>query len=126
MTRTVSAKQVTSMLHDVISFLIENELTDEVCIYANNHKFIFHGGVGFVPYSEFLRHVYVSHDKVDVTQWVEYSNPDIITMTFEGDLYSCINNNPDSPLMEKFGDIFAKYGCYYEQGYAWSLAVYPD
>lgn len=55
---------------------------------------------------------------------IEYANPDTITMTFEGPLYHALNHD-GGRTYDRLQKMFGKYGLYFEQGYAWSLAGYP-
>ena len=58
--------------------------------------------------------------------YVTYSNPDTITMTFEGPLYHTLNGyiHGWTKLEQKFSKLFEKYDLYYEMGYAYSLSAY--
>ena len=59
--------------------------------------------------------------------YIEYANPDTITISFEGPLYTALNAW-DLPCYdgteEELQDIFKKYGLYFEYGYQWSLSAY--
>lgn len=66
---------------------------------------------------------YVEHN-VDVTKVLEYNNPSTLTMTFEDDFYD-IWNYTDSEIKEEFIQIITDAGFYPEQGYLWSLTLYP-
>ena len=67
---------------------------------------------------------YYATDVPDPTVIVEYANPDLITMTFEGPLYQALNY--DSDMEQAFMDLFEKHGLYFEYGYAWSLSAYEN
>jgi hypothetical protein len=126
----LSAKEITqsdlkSMTHEILKSLIENNVTTDVCLYAMDRKFRFEKAPGFIPYKD-IPGVFISDSEVDVRHCVEYCNPELITMTFEGDLYYYINERPELKPVTDLNNILKKYGCYYEQGFAWSLAVYPD
>ena len=55
----------------------------------------------------------------------EYSNPDTLTMTFEGPLYHELNYGDwGKGAWEGLNRIGKKYGLYHEMGHAWSLAFY--
>lgn len=52
-----------------------------------------------------------------------YNNNHILSMAFEGELYSLMNYGNGCEELEK---LFAKYGVYYELGNSWNLSVYPN
>ena len=50
----------------------------------------------------------------------------LASVTFEGELYDAMNYNEfGSNIAEKIRNDLGEYGLYFEQGYAWSLHVYP-
>ena len=59
-------------------------------------------------------------------EYIEYANPDTITMSFEGPLNHVLNGYVPGwvELESEFGKLFEKYGLYYEMGYHWSLSAY--
>lgn len=62
----------------------------------------------------------------DVLEYVEYGNPDTLTMTFEGPFYADYNGCTARRWQaeEDMTRIGEKYGLYPQQGYAWSLTFY--
>lgn len=51
--------------------------------------------------------------------------PNILSMSFEGDLYYVLNGYISNwELEEEFLALFEKYGLYYEMGHAWNLSAY--
>lgn len=66
------------------------------------------------------------YGECDVRDYVEYSNPDTLTMTFEGPFYADYNGVTKRRWQaeEDLVRIAEKYGLYPEQGYAWSLSFY--
>ena len=61
---------------------------------------------------------------VDIKSRLEYSNPDTISMYFEGPLYHLINYE-DYDFLNKLEKKFMEpYNLYFEQGYAWSATAY--
>jgi hypothetical protein len=58
------------------------------------------------------------------SNYTQYANDETITMTFEGDFYSCMNYGSNPILYEKFGELLKKYDLYFELGNAWNLALY--
>lgn len=120
----LTPSQKRKLVNDIIGFLYKHELTGDVIIYADKHAYRFDEYPGYILFKHSAGKVWISEEEVDVETRVEYANPDTITMTFEGDLYHIINDYPDSKTACEFEKIFKRYGLYYEQGYAWSLAAY--
>lgn len=112
------------LIDDIISYLYKYDAVSDVVLYAGNRRYVFTENTDCELYVHKAGPVYISSEKIDVTRYVKYSNPDTVTMTFEGELYRIINEYSNSHACREFRHIFKKYGCYYEQGYAWSLAVY--
>ena len=119
----ITREQVKSMTDEILQSLIDNEVTCDVHLYSQNKAFCFEQRAGYIPYDD-VPGAFISESDVDVQTQIEYCNPDTVTMTFEGDLYFYINERPDSKPVKDLNAILDKYGCYYEQGFAWSLAVY--
>lgn len=61
----------------------------------------------------------------DPCEIVEYANPELITMTFEGALYHALNYG-DGRTEKALNDLFEARGLYFEYGYAWSLSAYEN
>ena len=74
---------------------------------------ITHKGHANIPY-------YITED---INPPIEYTG-DTLCMTFEGGLYDEINYG-NGKIEDQINNFFSHYGLYPEQGYAWSLAVYP-
>ena len=67
---------------------------------------------------------YYVEKNVDIKSRLEYSNPDTISMYFEGPLYHLINYE-DYDFLNKLEKKFMEpYNLYFEQGYAWSATAY--
>ena len=68
--------------------------------------------------------VYYVEKDINVEEYLEYCNPNTVTLYFEGPLYHAINYH-DINLSFKLDKKFLnEYGLYFEQGYAWSMAAY--
>jgi hypothetical protein len=63
--------------------------------------------------------------EINVKDYLEYGNPDTISMSFEGPLYEVINYT-GGRFLDDFNDIIKSYGYYYEQGHAWNLALFEN
>ncbi len=121
-------KQIEKMAIEVRSFLLEHEIWQDVTIYFNGKAFATSDGKKFA---------YNDPDNLIVLEgknprdYFEYVNPDhILSMSFEGPLYDCLNMNGEygydfeSKIEEGLREIFSKYGCYYELGNAWNLSLF--
>lgn len=115
-------EKMDSLAFDIIDFLLEEEMFTMVNIYVNQkclssdpgqHDETIHRNEGIV---------YVTNE-CDVTQILKYSNPDTITMTYEGPLNFTLNQG-SARIEHKLSALFRKYGLYFEFGHAWSLAGY--
>ena len=112
----------------IIEWLAKRELWYEVAIYVNGKCY---SADGYDKTKNPVRLqtpkdgvTYYATDVPDPTVIVEYANPDLITMTFEGPLYQALNY--DSDTEQAFMDLFEKHGLYFEYGYAWSLSAYEN
>lgn len=111
---------IEQMAKEIMDFLVANELSYDVCIYYNNKKmkndYKWNG-------DEFINNVIVLDD-YNPHDYFDYAAYDhILSMSFEGALYECINYSGRN--VDKLDAIFAKYGVYYELGNAWNLTVCP-
>ena len=54
--------------------------------------------------------------------------PNILSMSFEGDLYNVLNGYVSgwTKIEDEFRKIFAKYGLHYSMGNAWNLTCYEN
>jgi len=121
-TKEQKAERNERLLADIIDYLTAQDVFDDVAIYTNGHKYSDKKSEEAVERKTEKGSKYYDHGEWDVTSQIEYCNPDILTMTFEGDLYDALNY--DFKAEEGLNRILDGYGLYYEQGYQWSLAVY--
>lgn len=124
--RDTDAKERFAM--KIIEWLAKRELWYEVAIYVNGKCY---SADGYDKTKNPVRLqtpkdgvTYYVTDVPDPTVIVEYANPDLITMTFEGPLYQALNY--DSDMEQAFMDLFEKRGLYFEYGYTWSLSAYEN
>lgn len=124
--RDTDAKERFAM--KIIEWLAKRELWYEVSIYVNGKRY---SADSYDKTKNPVRRqtpkggvTYYATDVTDPTVIVEYANPDLITMTFEGPLYQALNYNSDTE--QAFMDLFEKHGLYFEYGYAWSLSAYEN
>lgn len=124
--RDTDAKERFAM--KIIEWLAKRELWYEVAIYVNGKCY---SADGYDKTKNPVRLqtpkdgvTYYATDVPDPTVIVEYANPDLIAMTFEGPLYQALNY--DSDTEQAFMDLFDRHGLYFEYGYAWSLSAYEN
>lgn len=110
----------------IYQFLKKNGLWSDVRIYTDGKCWATDDGDG--------RGVHVTPDcylieDIDPRDYFEYvHNPHILSMSFEGSLYECLNGyagDYGGQMESEFSDLLAKYGLYYELGNAWNLSCYP-
>lgn len=63
-------------------------------------------------------------EDADVTEYLDYCNPDTLSIAFDGDIYDVFNYGLFPSCEEKFSKLIGKYGYYYELGNAWNLSLY--
>ncbi|MCX7610282.1 MAG: hypothetical protein N2043_01685 [Ignavibacterium sp.] len=101
------------LANEIIEFLKKHHLWYDVALYFNNKKVSSYGGKEETT------------KNINVKDYLEYCNPDTITMTFEGPLYKELNGySIDSTIYDKFVLLLRKHGYYFEFGHAWSLSIY--
>lgn len=119
----INSENMEALTLEIIEFLQQNQLFQDVNIFCNNKRFSSNYSAGSIMEKTQLGIYYVMENR-NAADVVEFNNPNTITMTFEGPLYHVLNYGPEA-LEQKFLKVFEKYGLYYELGYAWSLATYP-
>lgn len=119
----LTKQNIEQLANEVMAWLIRNDLDMDVCIYYNNqkmqHKYHFDKDYNIVDDGIITEKDVDPHQ---ITQWAAHNH--ILTMTFEGGLYSLLNYR-GGKLETEFENLFNKYGLYYELGEAWNLTCYP-
>ena len=121
-------KQIEALAKEIRQYLLDNNLWIDCTIYFNGKAFATDDRHGNYYYNDPV-HLVVLEDQ-DPHRVCEYVG-DILTMTFEGPLYSCLNLygeynwSFESRIYEEFPKIFEKYGVYFELGNEWNLTAYP-
>lgn len=117
-------KRNLKLMEDIIKYLQKHEMFEMITIYVNGHKYTDDKRENAIECSTKYG-PYYDNGPCDVTTILEYNNPDILTMSFEGPLYHAYNGySGHTSAEEDIQKICNKYNLYPEQGYAWSLAVY--
>jgi len=113
---------------EIREFLLKNDLWIDITIYFNGKAFSTSDGDNF--YYNDRYHLVVEENKNPRDYFSYVRKPNILSMSFEGAFYSCLNYNNergakfDDMIQEEFGKILSKYGLYYELGNAWNLSCY--
>ena len=122
--KVLTKKQTEQLATEIFNWLVDNELWVDVCIYFNGKRWSTHDAkLEEFCYNE--RRYF--EDEAEPKNYFEYvREPNILSMSFEGGLYSVLNGyvNGWVRLEEEFSKILAKYGLYYELGNAWNLSCY--
>lgn len=122
MTRT----QIEELRLKIVRLLAKYDCLVDCTIYANNTRWIY-GCTFSDDYSEMTTTTKIE-ENVDVSEYLEYCNPDTISIAFDGSgLYGILNYDIDDRtigFIERFNALLKEYGLYYEQGFAWSLSLY--
>lgn len=120
--KVLTKKQTEQLATEIFNWLVDHELWVDVCIYFNGKRWSTHD----TKLKEFCyneRRYF--EDEAEPKNYFEYvREPNILSMSFEGDLYDVINGYAYPKLEEEFNKIFEKYGLYYELGNAWNLSCY--
>ena len=114
------------LMLDIIRYLQKHDLFYDVLIYINGHRYSSESK-NSVEIMDSGNGPYYDQGSYDVKDYIEYASPGILTMSFEGPLYEALNypeTKAQYAVEDDLQNICAKYKLYFEQGYAWSLAVY--
>ena len=111
--KTLTKTNIEELAKEIITFLENEGLATDVCIYFNNKVMRNEG-----------KQQWETTENVNPHDYFEYCAYDhILSMSFEGELYDVLNYS-FGRKEEKFNAIFERWGLYYELGNAWNLSVY--
>lgn len=118
----MTAKKTENLAKEIHSFLVNNGLWVDVAIYFNGKCW----STNNKDYTEFCYNENRYFEKeANPKDYFEYvAEPNILSMSFEGDLYDILNGYYGFKLEAEFEKIFEKYGLYYELGNAWNLSCH--
>lgn len=102
--------KIKQLADEIVEFLKEEDMVMSTCIYYNNRRI----NDGVLEKGRFDPH--------DYFEYAAYEH--ILSMSFEGSLYEVLTYSGGQRL-DKFIEIFNKYGLYYERGNSWNLTAYP-
>ena len=117
--KTLTTKKKETIIKGLIKLLEKEEVFLDVIIYYDNRRIFSETSKQLALDKTFDLKV---EENINVEDYIEYGNPDTITVSFEGPMYLAYNENPR--FFEKIDKFFKKYGLYVEQGYSWSLSCY--
>lgn len=114
-----------NLARDIYDWCVKNDLWGDNIIYFNGKAWSSSSEWGGISGKKIGNELYEYADK-NPKDYFEYGNPDTLSMSFEGELYSALNGYMPgwSKIEEEFSGLFKKYGLYFEFGYAWSLSAY--
>ncbi len=113
-------------VHDLIRWLARRDLFQDVNIYANGLCWSTEKRDGYRDADDIAPGVNVFvGEEPDPASIVEYFNPELVNMSFEGPLYDAVNYGIGH-IEEALNEFFEKRGLYFEYGYAWSLSTYQN
>lgn len=119
----ITKTDIERLANEIIAFLEAYGIAESVSIYYNGN--VIRSKTEHVwdwDNSEYnATYTWVKTNDVDPHDYFEYAAYDhILSMSFEGGLYDLLNYS-GGKKMDKFMEIFEKYGLYYELGNAWNL-----
>lgn len=126
MALTASQKRTNErLMRTIIRLLAKHNMFQEVHLFINGREYASEAKPGATAL--LTNHIpYYDYGPKDVSKTVEYANPDALTITFEGELYHAYNGFYHSSIVDELQAAAAKYHMYFEQGYAWSTACWPE
>lgn len=121
----MTATEIEQMAQEIRAWLIEHNLWMDCRIYFNGKAYATDRTIN--GHTEFAynnpQKLFILENE-DPRNYFEYVG-DILSMSFEGDLYDILNSEYSGRLYEDFSNIFERHDCYYELGNSWNLtAVY--
>lgn len=123
----LTEEQIEQLAVEVRQFLLDNQLWIETNIYFNGKCFATYDKEAQRCYYNDPEHLVV-REHVDPRDYFDYVAEDhILSMSFEGPIYDLLNHpqgKSDYRKIDKFNQIFKKYGLYYEMGDDWNLSCY--
>ena len=119
--RTLTPKAKEKLATEVFNWLVDHEMWVDVAIYFNGKCW----STSNKECTEFCynKRRYFEYEADPRNHFQYVREPNILSMSFEGDLYDVLNDGWGK-LEEEFRSIFEKYGLYFELGNAWNLSCY--
>ena len=114
-----------SLAIDIYDWCKKHHLWSDITIYFDGKAFSSSYEWAGV-YGKKIDEDLYQYENKNALDYLEYANPDTLSMSFEGPLYSVINGYVSGchKRTEELLKLFEKYGYYFEQGHAWNLSAY--
>lgn len=123
----LTEEQIEQLAVEVRQFLLDREMWIETSIYFNSKCFTTYDKEAQRCYYNDPEHLVVLEHE-DPRDYFDYVAEDhVLNMSFEGPIYDLLNHpqgKADYRKIDKFNQIFKKYGLYYEMGNDWNLSCY--
>ena len=104
----VTNLEIEKLADKVKSYLKENALFEDVCLYYNDKQ----------ETNSLLK------ENIKVKDHIKYSNPLTITITFDGSpLYNALTYG-SGKVLDDLDDIAKSYNLYWDFGYSWTISAY--
>lgn len=97
----------------LIEYVQKHEFGTCTTIYFNNKR------IRFDDATE-----YTTTTNINVRDYLEYSNPQTVSMSYEGFMYNMFNYNEFPNALEELHKIIDSFGYYTEFGHAWNFSLY--
>ena len=123
----INPENMEQLAKDLIDYFVKLGVFSDICIYVNSQAFKSNKYCDETDLSEAKTDTgnkYYIRKNVDIKKQLEYSNPDTVSIVFEGPLYHLINYDDYDFIAKLTKKFLTKYNLYFEQGYAWSMTAY--
>lgn len=123
--RKLTPAKLEKLAIELMEYLQKNEMFEYVYIYVNNKCYAQsrHNDKGTRHQSKY-GHYYIIPD-MPVREMLEYCNPETITVSFDGALYTAINYGLGT-VEADLNKMFKKHNMYFEQGQPSDFALYYE
>lgn len=109
--RNNNKEQLESLAKKIVALLQKHDLWESVRVYVNGKCYCSEKGV---------------IDNISPRDYLDYCNPETISMSFEGDFYDVVNHGRSPDVLKKFIKLINEYGYAYELGNSWNLTLYKE
>lgn len=123
--KRLSPAKMEKLALELVTYLQQNEMFDYVYIYVNNKCYCKHRTDGRGQRFTTKYGSYYIVPDMPVKEMLHYCNPETISVSFDGALYTALNSGIGS-VEDDLNKMFKKHGMYFEQGYPSDFALYYD